>query len=787
MSYRFIGKSLNRTEDARLLAGLGQYTSDFAPAGGCRLFVVRSPHAAARFGAIDTAAAMALPGVLLVLAPDDPELQSLGGFTSRVRRETPDGQSNFEPPYRALSSGRAQFAGDAVAAIFAETLDQAKDAAEALRVDWQVLPAVTQTRIAADVGAPQVWEEVPRNICFVQDVGDAAAVDAALTAAPHTVTFSYPVSRVIAAPMEPRAALATYSATEDLLTLYATLQNPHYIREEIADRILRIGGNRLRVVAPDVGGAFGMKESPFPEYVLALIGARRLKRPVQWVCDRSESFLADHHARDHYSTVTLGLDRDGTFLGLRIETTSNIGAYIAFNGLHTPVNNLGGLAGVYRRQPIHARITGVFTNTPPTSPYRGAGRPEATYAIERAIDLAAQRFGFDRVALRRKNMIAPGQMPYDTGFVYTYDSGTFERNMDDALALARWEEFPQRRDDARTRNRLAGRAVVNAIEIANGPAGNPFTESAEIQFDSTGTVTVSLGTHSQGQGHQITFAQIVADLLGLDIQDVKVRCGDTEHIEHGTGTFGSRSVVAGSVALKAVADRIIARGKLIAAAEFEAEAADIDFSAGIFNVAGTDLRMTMKDVARSSFKLSPRIIDGQQGLSDKKIASPDAATFPNACHVCEVEIDPDTGHCEIVKYCVVDDVGRVINPKLVKGQIHGGVVQGIGQILLENIAYDQEGQLISGSFMDYAMPRAADVSDIMCVNNEVLTKTNPFGVKGAGEAGVVGALAAVANAIVDALSPCGVEHVDMPATPERIWKAIQSGAARIRLDASTSR
>ena len=772
MAYRFIGKSLPRTEDLRLVRGFGRYTSDLAPGHHCRLYMVRSPHAAARIGRMDVAAAQACFGVRLVLTGDDAELLELGTFTARIRRVAPDGQPSFQPPYRALSRERALFVGDPVAAIFADTLDQAKDGAEALAVEWDPLPAVTETRTAADEGSPLTWPDVPRNICFYHEVGDAAGVQQAMEQAAHRVSVTYPITRVIAAPMETRAALASYDVGTDSYTLYAGLQNPHYIREELSERILRIRGNQLRVVSPDVGGAFGMKESPFPEYPVALVGARRLQRPVLWVGERSESFIGDHHARDHYTTTTLALDADGNFLALEVETIANIGAYIAWHGLHTPVNNLGGLSGVYRTPCIHARITGIFSHTPPTSPYRGAGRPEATFAIERVIDVAAQRLGVDRVELRRRNMIAPEQMPYATGFMFTYDTGEFERNMDDALALAVWKDFPRRRKEARTRGRLAGIGLANAIEIANGPITGPWPESAEIRFDSTGSVTVTLGIHSQGQGHEITFAQIVGDLLGLAIGDIKVQYGDTDRLQHGTGTMGSRSVAAGSVTLIKTAERIVARGKIIAAAHFEAAVADIAFEDGIFSVAGTDRRVTVAEVARLSYRLRPQDMDGELGLAEIMMVTPDGPTFPNGCHICEVEIDPDTGHCRIVRYIVVDDVGRVVNPMLVEGQIHGGVVQGIGQVLMENVAYDEGGQLVAGSFMDYAMPRASHIPAIESETNEVLAKTNPLGVKGAGEAGTVGALAAVTNAIVDALAPFGVEHVDMPATSERIWRAL---------------
>ena len=777
MSYRFIGKSLPRTEDLRLVRGLGRYTADLAPSHSLRLFVVRSPHGAARIGGIDTSAAEAMPGVHLVLTGEHPEMVALGTMQSKVKRKAPDGSPNFEPPYRTLARERALFVGDAVAAVFAETLDQAKDAAEQIVIDWEPLDAVTDTRTAADPDAAQVWPQSPNNTCFVFDAGDRKAVDEALARAKHVVSVDYVINRVTAVTMETRVALASYDVAGETYTLHCGLQNPHGVRDQLANEIFNIPGHRVRVVAPDVGGGFGLKEAAFPEYVMAMVGARLTGRPVLWMGERGESFLSDFHARDNHSVATLGLDEEGNFLALKVDTTANIGAYISPMGLHVSTNNLGGLAGVYRTPHIHTRVTGVFTNTPPIAPYRGAGRPEAIYAIERAIDLAARRFGFDPVELRRRNIIAPEQMPYDTKFIFTYDSGEFERNMDDALVLGRWSDFPKRQAEAKARGKLRGIGIANAIEISGGPAPAPNPESAEIKFDSAGGVTVSMGTHSHGQGHEISFAQVVADLLGLDPSDVKVRYGDTDTMEFGVGTFGSRSMIQGSNSLTKVADRLIERGKRIAAAHFEADAGDIVFEAGNFTVAGTDRRIGIKDVAKLSYTLRDPSLGNEFGFSDKVIAATKLATFPNGCHVCEVEIDPDTGTCEIVGYVVVDDVGRVINPLLVKGQVHGGVVQGVGQVLYENISYDEDGQMLTGSFMDYAMPRAAHFPEILCKANEVLTPTNPLGVKGAGEAGTVGALAAVVNAIVDALSPYGVDHIEMPATPERIWRIINDAKA----------
>ncbi len=773
MTYRFIGKSLPRTEDIRLVRGLGRYTADLAPAHALRLFVLRSPYASARIVSIDIEAAKAMPGVHLVLTGESPELTELGTIPSKVKRQAPDGSPNFEPPYRFLARDRVQFVGDPVAAVFADSIERAKDAAEAIGVEYEALPAVTETRIATDEGVAQVWEQTPSNICFVFDAGNRNAVDEALAKAKHQISITYAINRITAVTMETRAALATYDPAGEAYTLHCGLQNPHAVRDQLANDIFRLPGNRVRVVSPDVGGGFGLKEAPFPEYVLAMVGARLTDRPVLWMAERGESFLSDFHARDNYSTATLGLDEKGNFLALKVDTLANVGAYISPMGLHVSTNNLGGLAGVYRTPHIHSRVTGIFSNTPPTAPYRGAGRPEATYAIERVIDLAAKRCGFDPVELRRRNLIAPDQMPFDTNFVFTYDSGEFERNMDDALELAGWADFPARRKDAKKRGKLRGIGMANAIEISAGPAPAPMPESAEIKFDSTGNVTLQMGSHSHGQGHEIAFAQIAADILGIEPSDVRVRYGDTDAIEYGTGTFGSRSIITGSNSLIRATERLAERGKKIAAVHFEADTGDIVFEAGYFAIAGTDRRISIKDVAKLSYTMRDPSLGGDFGFSEKVIAAPKAATFPNGCHVCEVEIDPDTGRCQLIGYVVVDDVGRVVNPMLVKGQVHGGVVQGVGQILFEDIRYDEDGQLLSGSFMDYAMPRAAHFPSFVCKANEVLTPMNPLGVKGAGEAGTVGALAAVINAIVDALSPYGIEHVEMPATPERLWRIIQ--------------
>ena len=573
--------------------------------------------------------------------------------------------------------------------------------------------------------------------------------------------------------MEPRTACGLYDERAGRYTLYSGVQSPHLLRNEIAESVFKLPANQFRLVSPDVGGAFGMKGSLYPEQVLVLWAARRLGRPVKWSGDRSESFLSDFQARDNVSDVSLALDEHGNFLGLRVETIANLGAYLSANGTLVPLNNIGGLAGTYVTPAIHVAVTGVFTNTAPTCPYRGAGRPEASYCIERIIDIAARETGIDRIELRRRNMIPPAKMPFKTGLIYTYDCGDFEKCMDEALMLADWAGAPKRQKEARARGKLYGLGVASVIEIAGGPFDRPFEEGAEIRFDATGSATLFVGSHSHGQGHETVFRQIAFHALGLAPERVRIIFGDTDAVFHGRGTFGSRTMSAGGAAFMRAADKVIERGKPIAAHLLEASAADIEFTDGRFTVAGTDRSIDLTEVAKASFVAQRMPRDVELGLGANAIVTPDGATFPNGFHVCEVEIDPATGIAEVLRYTVVDDVGVTINPLLLKGQIHGGIAQGAGQALGELIVYDGEGQLLSGSFMDYQMPRAGDLPAFAIGSHDVPTKMNPLGVKGAGEAGTVGALPAIMNAINDALSPLGIRHFEMPATPERLWRAIR--------------
>ena len=770
-----IGQSRPRSEDLRLVRGLGRYTDDFAFANEAHLHVLRSPHAAARIRSIETADAVAAPGVLAVLTGADAVREGLGAIPCRLSRKTRDGRDNFLPPYRALAVERVRHVGDPVVAIVADTLARAKDAAELVRIDYEILPAVTATAGAAQPGAPAVWDEVPDNVCFVFEAGNKARTEEAFRHAAHVARVDLAITRVSANPMEPRNAVGAFDPGTGRYTLHTGTQDPHWLRQELSEDVLRVVAGDLQVVVPDCGGAFGMKQGVFPETILVLWAARRLGRPVRWQCERTDALGADHHARDNVSMVQLALDADGHFLGLKVETTANLGAYLGAYGPHSPTNNLGSLSGTYRTPSIYACVTGAFSNTSPTSPYRGAGRPEASYAIERVIDVAAHEMGIDRVELRRRNMIPASAMPYNTGFVFTYDCGEFERNMDSVITLARWDTFEQRRERAAQRGKLRGIGMASVIEIAAGPPAQPFEEFVEVRFDPGGNVTILTGTHSQGQGHETTFTQLIVDILGVEPESVRVSCGNTDTVPHGRGTFGSRSASVVATGLRQVADRLIDKGKLIAAHLLEASVEDTEFSDGRFAVAGTDRAVSIGDVARASYRPAALPPGLEPGFAAAIISVPAGPTFPNGCHVCEVEVDPDTGAVDVLGYFVVDDIGRVVNPMLAKGQIHGGVAQGMGQALFEAIAYDSDGgQLVTGSFMDYCMPRATDIPAVAIENNEVLARNNPLGIKGAGEAGAVGALPAVMNAINDALAPLGIRHVDMPATPERIWMAIRA-------------
>ncbi|HXF86786.1 MAG TPA: xanthine dehydrogenase family protein molybdopterin-binding subunit [Xanthobacteraceae bacterium] len=764
-----VGQPVSRFEDPRLLRGGGRYVDDIVLPGMVYGHVLRSPHAHARIRRIDTTRAKAAPGVLAVLTGDDwiksgwDDLPVPGGMKRR------DGSPNYKPRYPALVKDRVRWVGDYVAFVVAETRHQAADAAELIEVDYEPLPAVVRTDEAAKPGAPLVWDDCKDNICFVYTYGDKAATDAAFAKAAHVVKQRIVINRVTTASMEPRGSIGDYDAADNHYTIYTTLQRAHPYRADLA-KVLRVPEHKVRVIAGDIGGSFGMKSAIYNEVALVLLASKMLGRPVKWTSTRSEAFLSDAQARDNVTDAELALAADGTFLGMRVFSTVNAGAYLQ-TGFQAYTANLGTLAGVYRTPAMYVESTAVFTHTHPCRPYRGNGRPEAAYVIERMVDLAADHLGMDPAELRRKNYIAPEAMPFKTALTFTYDCGEFEKTMDMALKFADVTGFPARRRESRKRGKLRGLGISNTIERA---AAAGF-EGAEIRFDRSGTVQMLSGSINQGQGHETTFKQIVADRLGLHPDDIEYLQGDTDKVFFGEGTGGSRSATMAGTAFHLAAEKILAKAKAIAAHNLKVDISDVNFADGVFSSAKTNRTMTIKEVARAAIDPAKVPKNMELGLSANAVFSVDVENFPNGCHICEVEIDAETGEVEIVRYSVVDDVGTVINPLLLKGQIAGGVAQGAGQMLMEDIRFDESGQLVTGSFMDYAMPRARDLSPIEIKSNPVPTKTNPLGVKGAGEAGCVGALPAVANAIVDALSEFGVRHIEMPATPERIWRAMKNG------------
>ena len=767
-----LGQAAPRVEDLRFLRGGGRYTDDINLAGQAWAHMLRSPHAHARIRSIDVEAARRAPGVLAVYTGADVAAAGLGGMPCLAAKlaplARPDGAPLFQPPRPALVQDKVAFVGDYVAFVVAESRSQARDGAELIEVDYEALPANPLTAAAAGGSAPPVWDDCPDNICFAMQQGDKAATDAAFAAAHHVTRIELPMPRVAINPMEPRAALGAYDPFEERYTLYSGNQFPHDIRNWLSDAVLGVPESHLRVVSPDMGGSFGLRANIFPEFPLVLWAAKELGRPVKWTNERSDGIL-DEQARDFIMTAELALDADGRFLALRVRNVANMGAYLSNFGPLPAFGNLAGVAGVYLTPAIHAEILGVFTNTGPTGPYRGAGRPEATSAIEQVIDLAAREMGLDRVELRRRNIIPPSAMPFQTPLAYNYDCGEFERNMDRALALADAEGFEARRAEAKAAGRLRGLGLANAVEQAAGM----FDEGGEIRFDRQGNATILMGTHSHGQGHETVFRQLLSDQLGLDFEAMRYVQGDTDLVGYGHGTGGSRVAGLGSAALRGAADKIIEKGRLIAAHSLEAPEVDIEFDDGRFAVAGTDRSLSLAEVAAIAFEpalLPPGMESGLQGFATFKAAGP---TFPNACHVAEVEIDPQTGILRILRYLAVDDVGTVMNPALLEGQLHGGIVQGAGQILGEQVHWDETGQVLTGSFMDYPMPRAADVPFFELESNPVPSPRNPLGIKGAGEAGTVGAVACLTSAVLDALAPLGIRELAMPATPERIWRAIK--------------
>jgi aerobic carbon-monoxide dehydrogenase large subunit len=763
-----IGQGVSRFEDPRLVQGRGRFIDDVVYPGMVFGVMLRSPHGHAKINAIDTAAAKAAPGVLAVITAADWKKAGLGELPSHGGLKRRDGSPMFKPPYPVLAEDRVRWVGDPVAFIVAETSAQALDAAEMIAVDYEPLPAVVSTAKAVESDAAKVWDGCADNISFVELIGDKAATDAAFAKAAHVVKHRFVINRVTAASMEPRGAVGVYLPAEDRYILHSPLQRAHTYRSELARQVLKIPESKLRVICTDVGGSFGMKTPVFNEAPLVLYAAKLTGRPVKWMSTRTEAFLSDAQARDNVTEAELALDSDGHFLAMRVKTIAAIGAYLQ-NNMPAFLFNAGTLAGTYRTPAMFVDITAVFTNTNPVRPYRGNGRPEAGYVIERMVDLAADQLGIDPAEMRRRNYIAPEQMPFKTGLTFIYDSGEFEKNMDLALELADAKGFKKRREESRKRNKLRGFGISNTIERAAAAS----TEGAEVRFDRSGTATLFSGSVTAGQGHETVFKQLVCDRLGLHPDEVRYVQGDTDEVFYGEGTGGSRTSTMSSAAFLMVTDKVIEKAKAIVAHALQVDATNVKFADGVFSSPKSNRTMTIKEVAVDSTNPAKIPAAMEPGLFATAVYKAPVANYPNGCHICELEIDKDTGVVEIVRYSVIDDVGTVLNPKLLHGQIHGGVAQGVGQVLMEDIHFDASGQLVTASFMDYAMPHAHDLCSMKVESNPVPTKTNPLGTKGAGEAGNVGALPAVANALVDALKEFGVKHIEMPATPERIWRAMQ--------------
>ena len=777
-----IGKSILRKEDVRFLTGTGQYTDDVDVHGATHAYFLRSPHAHAKIAAIDTARAKSMPGVVAIFTGDD--LEGVNGLPCGWLITGTDGKPMNEPPHPVLAKGKVRHVGDPVAIVIAHTRHQAKDAAEAIAIDYEVLPAVANAVDALKSGAPQVHDEAPGNRCYTWALGDKAAVDAAFAGAAHVTKLDLVNNRLVANAIEPRAAVASYNRADDSYTLYVASQNPHVERLLMTAFVLGLPEHKVRVIAPDVGGGFGSKIYLYAEETAMVWASKRVRRPIRWAADRSEAFVSDAHGRDHVTHAELALDAQGKFLAMRVSTTANLGAYLStFASCIPTILYATLLAGQYATPAIHCEVTAVFTNTVPVDAYRGAGRPEATYVVERLVHQAAVEMGIEQDEIRRRNFIR--SFPHQTPVALSYDIGDYDACLDEAMRMADVAGFEARRAESKKRGKLRGIGYASYIEACGLAPSNiagalgaraGLYEAGEIRVHPTGSVTVFTGSHQHGQGHETTFAQIVAGRLGVPVENVDVVHGDTGRVPFGMGTYGSRSLAVGGTALYKAMDKIVAKGKKIAAHLLEASEGDIEFADGKFTVAGTDRSKTFGEIALTAYVPHNYPLDKlEPGLNETAFYDPTNFTFPAGTHICEVEIDPDTGVVQVQRFSACDDFGNIINPMIVEGQVHGGVVQGIGQALMENCVYDADGQLLSGSLMDYALPRADDLPQIAVATKVTPCTHNPLGAKGCGEAGAIGAPAALMNAVHDALAPVGVKSIDMPVSAHRVWSAIQRG------------
>ena len=768
-----IGQSVRRVEDRRFLTGNGRYLADIDLPRQLHAYFLRSPHAHARIVRIDAAAAQAAPGVEFIGLGADLLADGIGTLPCDTHLPNSDGTPMKAPPRHALAIDRVRHVGDSVAVVLAGSLAEARDAAELIDVEYEALPAAVDLAAAVAPDAPQVWEEAPGNLCLDWALGDAAAVERAFAGAAHVLRLPLVNNRLVVNSMETRGVIAAYDPGDERFTVWSSTQGSHALKNWLAKVILKLPPERIRVITPDVGGGFGMKGFLYPEQVVAVWAARKVGRPVKWIGERSDAFQTDTHGRDQVSEVALALDADGRFLALKVDTIANLGAYLSSYSTYIPtIASCPMLAGLYRTAAIHARVRCVFTNTVPVDAYRGAGRPEAAFLLERAVDAAARKLGLAPDEIRRRNFIPPEAMPYKTPAGPTYDSGEFAALMDEAMRRADWAGASARKAEAKARGRRRGIGMATYVE---GCGGGP-EDMAEVRVDPGGDVLVLVGTQGSGQGHETAYAQLASERLGIPIERIRIHQGDTERVAYGFGTGGSRSLPVVGHAVLTAAEKVAAKAKRIAAQLLEAADPDVELADGLFRVVGTDRSVSFDQVARAAYRAKRPDGEAGFGLAETAAYLPRAGTYPNGCHIAEVEVDPETGAVALLRYTVIDDFGAVINPLLLAGQVHGGAAQGIGQALLEQTVYDREsGQLLTGSLMDYCLPRASDLPSFDIGFRNVPCRTNPLGIKGAGEAGAIGAPPAIINAIVDALGEWGVAHIDMPATPEKVWRAIAGG------------
>ncbi|MEX2126626.1 MAG: xanthine dehydrogenase family protein molybdopterin-binding subunit [Xanthobacteraceae bacterium] len=763
-----IGQSVRRVEDKRFVTGSGRYVDDIQLPMQCHAHLVLSAHAHARIKRIDIAAASASEGVICVLTGKDVKADRLGPMLPNFMPEDIGGPKGWRTHRPILVYDRVRFVGDRVALVVAESATQARNAAELIEIEYEPLASVSTIDRATAEGAPNIWDECPGNVSFILSMGDEAKAAAVFKQAAHRVTLQVKNNRVAANPIEPRAAIGEYNAADDCYTLYSSTQSPHAVRQQLALNVFGLPESKFRIVSPDVGGGFGTKSDAYPEDALVLWASRRCGRPVRWVATRSDTLIGDNHARDEVVRAELALDANGKILAVRAHSLHALGAYVAPAGVPPILYTLRYTTGVYDIQTIWLTAKAVFTNTAPVHVYRGPGRAEGNYIIERLLDRAAAELNIAPDEIRRRNVIPASAMPYATPTGSVYDTGEFVRIMDECMELADWNGFENRLRASLEHGRLRGRSVIFYIEHAG-----IFNDRMEIRFDPGGTVTVVSGMHSHGQGHATTFAQLVSDWLGVPFNDIRFLQGDTDKVPFGRGTYAARSLLIGGSALRIASDAIIRKARMRAADLMQVPEEEVSFEAGQFSSRTTNRTLTISDVAKSLFQ--PVHLDQKYGLGLEAVGvySGDVPNYPNGCHVCEVEIDPATGKVTVERYTVVDDVGVAINPMICEGQIHGGVAQGIGQAMLEEVVYDDQGQLLTGSLMDYGLPRADDLCDLATKLVCIPSTTNPLGVKGVGESGTIGAPPAIVNAVIDALRPLGVDHIDMPVTPRRVWHAIQ--------------